>query len=246
MTGIALFFFPFAGIPILAAGFAQLVANRKLRQSCSEYTDLGTGESSQVRKEITTVVKRIFPGTAFLAISGQATIILISVFGTTDQVASVGAISRLAAVLTLFGALFSTLIVPRFARLPDQASRNVSIFLAIEAGLYLFGISVVAVTFLIPDQILWLLGENYAGAGELLPLVVASSVVSMISGNTHRLGASRGIVMHPGVIIPLTIAIQIALYSLADLGDPRQVVLCSLAVAAILSPVRILYIIRKL
>ncbi|QEG01044.1 hypothetical protein Mal15_51200 [Stieleria maiorica] len=246
ITGVTLLVLPLAGFAIFSAGIAQGVANWRLRRSAALFSNNQQEQSPEARVEILRVVKRVFPGAVFLAVSGQATLLLITLFGETDQIAEYGALGRLAAATSVFGVLFSTLVVPRFARLPESSRAKLKIFIQIHLGLTIVAAAIVGATVLFPTPILWLLGKDYAGLAELLPLVFAATALGQISGSTHQLGASRGIIMHPAIIIPLTIVVQAVVYSIADLRNINQVVMGTIAVTATIAPVRFLYIAGKL
>src|SRR5450432_1716731 len=130
-----LLIFPWTFVALLAAGIPQIWANMRLRAISGNYADWNQKPDAAVRKEILYIVKRVIPGAVYYCLSGQITIWLISIFGTSAALAQMGALGRLAMVLSLFTVLFSTLISPRFARLPDNRSLLLKRFFHIMAGI---------------------------------------------------------------------------------------------------------------
>jgi len=64
-------------------------------------------------------VRKQAPHSIYYCLQGQITVWLISIFGNADSVADVGALSRLAVVFSVLGALSSEIVFPAFARIQD-------------------------------------------------------------------------------------------------------------------------------
>ncbi len=117
---LTLFVFPWAGIALLAAGIPQMWANKQLKKLANSHADLKATPDKLVREEIMVSIRRILPDAIYYCLSGQLTIWLISIFGQTASIAQAGALGRFSAALTVLTLIYSTLIVPRFARLSDH------------------------------------------------------------------------------------------------------------------------------
>ncbi|MEP6746613.1 MAG: polysaccharide biosynthesis protein, partial [Bacteroidota bacterium] len=85
-----LLIFPWTFIAILAAGIPQIWANIRLRKLSASYADWTQKPDPVVRKEILYIVKRVIPGAIYYCLSGQITIWLISIFGTSKALAQMG------------------------------------------------------------------------------------------------------------------------------------------------------------
>lgn len=203
---LTIFLFPFAFVAIFAAGLPQVWANFKLRRLTKQNAYAPNNEIDPiVRKRILNIVKRILPDAAYYSISGQISIWLISVFGTTSSIAQIGALGRLATMLTILTVLFSTLVSPRFARLPLEKSLLLKRFVPIL--LSLFGISIVIIisTYLLANPILWVLGKNYHGLQKEIVLMMISSCLTFVSSATFSVYSTKGWALNPLITIPISI-----------------------------------------
>ncbi|MDI1235364.1 MAG: polysaccharide biosynthesis protein [bacterium] len=210
LTTLLIFAFPWAFIAIIASGIAQIWSNLNLRKISSKYVDMGQKPDPTIRKEILAFVKRILPGAIYFCVSGQITIWLLSFFGNTNSVAQVGALGRLGMMLGVIGTLMGTLVVPRFSRLPNDKNRLIKIFFLIQLGLALLGVFILGFTYLFPNQILWIIGKDYANLQSELILSIAGSCLGILGGASFSLSVNRGIIVNPLVTIPV-IAITIVI-----------------------------------
>jgi O-antigen/teichoic acid export membrane protein len=201
----SLFLFPWSSIAILAAGIPQFWANIRLRKIVDKYADKHEQPNLVIRKELLTFVKRILPGSIYYALSGQITIWLMSIFGSTIAVAQIGALNRLAILLSFFSLLFSTIISPRFARLPEKSSLLLSRYLQIQIGFVLLSGFIIIITYLFPSNILWILGQKYANLTSALMLTVINSCLGLVIGASFIICTSRGWAINPLASIPITI-----------------------------------------
>ncbi|MEZ2333996.1 lipopolysaccharide biosynthesis protein [Mucilaginibacter sp. RCC_168] len=204
---LTIFLFPFAGVAIFAAGVPQVWANIKLRRLTKQNAYAANNETDPiVKKRILNIVKRILPDAAYYSVSGQISIWLISFFGTTSSIAEIGALGRLATVLTILTVLFSTLVSPRFARLPYDTSVLLKRFVPILFSLFAISIVIVLTTFLLSHQILWVLGKNYHGLKKELVLMMISSCLTFISSVTFSVYSTKGWALNPLITIPISVS----------------------------------------
>ncbi len=202
---LSVFIFPWAFVAILAAGIPQIWANKRLRNLSVTRASLHQAPDPEVRKNILVIVKRVLPGAIYYCMSGQITIWLISVFGSTTAVAQAGALGRIAMLLTLFSVLFSTLVIPRFARLPADKSLMLKRFLQIHAGLILLGLIIVGLVYLFSSSALWILGKNYQNLQYEFLLNIIGSFIGLTAGTIFSMNISRGWTINPLISIPLNL-----------------------------------------
>ena len=227
-----LFFFPLAFLAILSMLLPQIWSNRQLKKTSSQYIEWDQQADEQVKKEILKLVRRILPGSIYYCISGQLTIWLITLFGSTLAVAQAGALSRLAMILNIFSVLFGTLIGPRFARLVAHRNVLMNRYLQLLTGLFLLAMVLVSVTWIFHVHALWILGEGYSGLKTELILNIAASCLGMIAGACFTLYTSRGWAIHPFLSIPLSILSIITGMLLFDLSTIRGILFLNLFVSA--------------
>jgi hypothetical protein len=228
MLVASLFFLPFTFIAILANGLPRIWANIKLRKVGERFADYSQSSDPAVKKEILQMVKRTMPSAIYFCVSSQITIWLISIYGNTASIAKIGALGRLAVVLTIFTTLFSTLIVPRFARLSDDPKVLLSRF--IQIVLLLFGMSalICGFVYVFPTQVLYILGKNYGDLHEEILLITISGCIGMVGGITYSLSVARGWILPPTVHISVSIIAQALLIYFMDLSDTTNVLMFSI------------------
>lgn len=228
MMTSTLIIFPWTFIAILGNGLPRMWANFKLRKIAAEYADPNQVSDPVIEKDILAIVKRSLPGAIYYCVSGQITIWLISIFGSTQAIAHIGALSRLSTVITIFTTLFSTLIIPRFARLKENRRLILTRFIQVEALLFFIGLVMVGMVALFPEQILLVLGEEYSNLTTEVVLIAISSCLSMIVGITYSLLVSRGWILNPAINIPLNILFQLVFVLVMDLSKTTNVLLFSI------------------
>jgi O-antigen/teichoic acid export membrane protein len=216
---------PLAAIATLTAAVPQTVVNWRLRRLASAHADWHGLEDLGARRKIVAQVMRTLPGSVFYAFSSQITVWLISVFGRTEAVAAVGALSRVAAVLNILGAVFAVLVVPRFSRLPDADTARVRRrYWQALLCLALVGALPVAAIIAFPQAVLSVLGPQYRDFAYEAGLMGASCMVAVLTAGAYSLGASRGIVANPWLTISVGIGLQAALIVALPIGTAAGVI----------------------
>ncbi|WP_241141292.1 polysaccharide biosynthesis protein [Cognataquiflexum rubidum] len=209
MLLLTIFIFPWAFIAILAAGIPQIKANIHLRKLSLQYADWTHSPDPVARKEIMTFVKRLMPDALYYCLSGQITIWLISIFGSTEALAQIGALTRLTAALSIFSIVFHTLMVPRFARLENNKPEILKKFIFIQIGLIVISLGIVFLVKEFAPNVLWILGNDFSNLTIEVVFITLGSCISLISGLTHHLLASRGIIVPPVIFIFTMVMIQV-------------------------------------
>jgi hypothetical protein len=134
--------------------------------------------ASDVR-EIRSTAMRQLPVDTFSLFQSIAVIFLLSVFGSTENVAGYGAIGRIAQLLVPVSALSYAFCIPIFAR---ATSRIVPTLAALVAVCSVPGIVLVLASLVLPGPLLWLIGPHYAGLDKEL---VVSAVVAAFSSTAR-------------------------------------------------------------
>jgi O-antigen/teichoic acid export membrane protein len=246
LLSLSIFVFPWAFLALFAAGLPQIWGNMRLRKIAAVYADLGQKLDIQVKANTLSVVRRILPGSIYYCVSGQITIWIISIFGTTAAVAQIGALGRLSMMLNLFSSVFGVLIVPRFARLSSQNGLVLKRFIQIQFGLVVLFILIIFVVSAVPMQILWVLGKNYTSLGKELTLSVAGSCISLLAGLLFSLSTSRNWAINPLVSIPLTIAAMACGVLMLDMSTLAGVLKFNLFVSSFEVVVYLIYCLLKI
>jgi len=202
---ITLFAMPWAYIAILASGIPQMWMNVKLRLFNSRYADFAVKTDEKTKASILSIVARVMPASIYYCLSGQITIWLSSVYGSTSTIAQLGALGRIAMLFNLLTVLFGTLIMPRFARLPLNKSVLLRRFLQVMLLLSLLCVFMLAGAWLLSSEILWVLGPQYSDLrGEVVWSVLASCI-GMLAGCSFNLYSNRGWTINPFMLIGLSL-----------------------------------------
>jgi O-antigen/teichoic acid export membrane protein len=233
LLGTTLLIFPWTFVALLAAGLPQIWANIRLKRISAVYADWNQKPEIAIRKEILVFVKRVIPGAIYYCLSGQITIWLISIFGTSAALAQMGALGRLAMVLSLFSVLFSTLISPRFARLPNNKVLLLNRFLQILAAIVGLTVCIIFFTWLFPSEVLWVLGKSYSNLKTELLLNITASCLSLIWGFAYVLGTTRGWTINPAISIAISISTIVCGALLIDVSSLKGVLMLNVFVALI-------------
>ena len=228
MLAGSLFILPFTYIAILANGLPRIWANIKLKKAAENFADLTAKPDAEVKRQVLVVVKRTLPTAIYFCVSSQITIWLISYFGNTNSIADVGALGRLTSVLTLFTVIFSTLVIPRFARLIENPKILISKFIQIMIVLFLLVVGICGAVFLFPHQVLFILGKKYVDLTEEVFLMTIAGCIGMMGGIIYSLCNSRSWIMPPVLHISVSVISQALLIYFMDLSQTRNVLLFSI------------------
>ncbi len=195
--------------------------------------------SEEKRKEIIHLALPLMPNAIYYALQGQISLFLITIFGRTAAVASVGALGRLAQVFVLFGQMNPLFIEPYFAKLPRaRLKRSYLGVLAVEGAISTF---VICIAGCFPGLFLWVLGPKYSNLHFEVLLVIASSSISYLHGVMWCIHSARRFVYwwNNIAIIVLTLAVEIFFIWRVDLSTVRAVLTLNLTMAAVSLPVSI-------
>jgi O-antigen/teichoic acid export membrane protein len=188
--------------------------------------------SKEKRKAIIHLSLPNIPGVIFYAFQGQVSLILITLFGRTSAVASVGALSRLGQIFILLGQMSPLLIEPYFARLPEAKLRRS--YLGVLAAQGIFCLLATGLARYFPGLFLWVLGHKYSGLRYEVLLMIAGGSLAYLSGVLWMIHAARRFIYWWNGIaaISIIIAVQAMFIWKVDLSTVRAVLTLNLATAA--------------
>lgn len=241
LLALSLFAFPWAFVALLAYGLPQVWANLAMRKTAKKYASPRQQADPQVRKEVLSVVYRRFPEALYYCVSGQITIWLISIFGTTTELAQLGGLGRITMLTNLLFVLFCTLIIPRFARLPAVRALLLKRFLQMLLVLLMLAVLLTATFWLFSTEILMVLGRQYMQLEYELLLSTVAACLSLLAGTAFYLCTSRGWIINPLYSIPVSIgAIAIGAYTL-NVASLEGILMLNILVAGIQALLNITY-----
>ncbi|PZX52088.1 MATE family efflux transporter [Algoriphagus chordae] len=220
LLACSIFIFPFAFVAVLSNGIPQVWGNFKLKYLSSFFVNSNQKADKEVSVELIKFVKRILPGSIYYCISGQLTIWIISFLGSTDSIAQIGAISRVAMALTIISTVFHTLITPRFIRLKYDKTLIFNRYLQIVVGMVMIASLCVAFFWLFSDYVLWILGPNYSNLNFELVLFIIGASIDLVVGVLFILNSNRGWLVNPVLNIfigVMSIVVGVVLFDVSSL-----------------------------
>jgi O-antigen/teichoic acid export membrane protein len=185
--------------------------------------------SKEKRTAIVQLTLPAVPSVVYYALGGQISVLLITIFGRTAAVASVGALSRLGQIFTLLTPINGILVEPYFARLPKKHLK--SHYLMVVAGASVCGAGAVALARVWPGLFLWVLGPKYAGLRTEVVLVIVAGAISLVGGAIASINGSRRFVYYSFVLTDniLTLIVQAILIWKMDLSTVKAVLWFNIA-----------------
>ncbi|HUC63123.1 MAG TPA: hypothetical protein VMF53_14325 [Alphaproteobacteria bacterium] len=175
-----------------------------------------------VHDELMRVTRRQVPNALYYIFQTQVSVWLLSVFGTYEHIANLGALTRISAVYLALSAAVDGLILPRFARC-NEAERIWSLYLQIFFGLVALTVVPVLVVWAAPQPFLWILGPKYAGLSTELLLAMLSAFTGVLNSVTWGLNATRAWFLPVKVYVGLGLLVQLALLLAIGAATVREV-----------------------
>mgnify|MGYP003537620140 FL=1 len=238
---ITIFIFPFAYLSILSGGIARIYGNIKLKKITNHFADSSESENPVVKKEISKIVKRSLPGLIYFCFSGQISTWIISFFGNAASIAQIGALGRISSVLGVILLIFSTLIVPRFARIQNQPNKLLQLYIKIVIAFVIFSLFIIGFSYLFSNQILWVLGKNYQGLNNELILLLIATTITMVMASAYSLYLSRGWIINYYISISASLLPIILGCFLFEISTLKGVLYLNILVALVQMIVHVFY-----
>lgn len=246
LTASTIFIFPWAFIAIVAAGIPRIWGNLQLRKIGSFLADKNQKPDSDVQTAVLSIVKRQMPESIYYCLSGQINIWLISIFGTTAALASLGALGRFNMIINLFLVVFSTLIIPRFARLPNHKKNLRNKALYIILGLLVLCFCIISIVFIFSNQFLWILGKGYFGLNKEFVLIIISGCILMFHSVFFSINSAKGWIISPILYISISVCTTVLALFLVDVTTLRGVIYFNILISMIQALILVSYCFYKI
>ena len=157
------------------------------------------------KKTLIKYIKLNWHNSTFFAFKSQITIFIIGVFGSTESVANLGALTRYTLIFTMLSPVVHQIFAPAFGR-EQNNSRLTKFFILTLMGLFIFSLVLLTVVFVFPEPFLWILGEKYSGLQYELFLVFVSGIIAFSTKIINFLNMAKGwIKFSPRWEIPLNV-----------------------------------------
>jgi O-antigen/teichoic acid export membrane protein len=207
-----------------AASFVSVMLYRKQFKTLAiPDTKLDAEDAKRVDAQIIQIAKPLVLPAIFYQVQGVITVFLVSLFGTSNMMAEVGAFGRLAMVLMVVDRVTNILLFPAIARAPQGERLRRIVFQSHMAYLAMMALVLLTAVFF-PQYWILLLGEQYRSMQPLVWMVFLSSILSNASGFAFRTLAVRGATAGQSFSILATLAVQVLYLWLVGVSDLRSVI----------------------
>ena len=198
------------------------------KRRSQEYVTEPKHSNPEVRKEMLDYIKPIIPGILFASIQAQVTIFIISIFGSTENIAEVGALGRLGQLYTILTLSASTLVSPYFARQNNKGLFGKYVLILLPYFAIISTAVFIGYTF--PNLFFLILGEKYDHLNAELVILLSLSGLNVLNGVLWAMNASRKWIYNwmPIVSISGTLLVQLIAAMTLNLSSTYNVLLFSL------------------
>lgn len=207
-------------IGVIGPGFQLWFLRRWVREA----VNLNAPETPEYRDRLLTVVKKQLPLTLFYCLQGQVIVWLISIFGSKERIAEIGALGRFAMIFTVVSSVMNGVVVPRFARCQDLSLLRRR-YWQIVAGFAAVAGALVILSAAFPRPLLWVLGGQYANLESEVWLMMLSAALAALFATQFALTYSKAWIAPAIISIPMEIVTQAVLIFLLDMTTVRGVLL---------------------
>ncbi len=214
---------------VMGAAFGSSVTRyiSRIRDSNARSDAHSASAQTVAKTAILRFVVPTTPGTLYFALQGPLLVWLCSQFGGITVMAEVGAVGRLAVILSLIAGFVSSIFVPRLASVTDDRI-YLRRYLIGWGALLASGGAILAACVAVPDWFIWLLGDSYRHLEDQVLVVTSSAVAMTWSGYATAVKHARGWVRYQPFVIVILVALQAALIVHLDLSTAHGVLLFQL------------------
>jgi O-antigen/teichoic acid export membrane protein len=202
------------------------------RRWAHRHADPQAAINAEHRRELIGFSVQWLPNVIFFCFQGQVTLLILSLFGSSTNIADLTALGRLAVLFTVFSAITTTLLAPRFARCQERAALT-SLYLSLVGAAVSLLLPMFVVIWLWPEPFLSLLGDQYRGLARECVWVVGTGLVAQLGIVLWSLNSSKGWIGWQSVgYIPAILTVQVGAALLLDLTRFDDLLLFNLLTAA--------------
>ncbi len=201
-----------------------------LRRHMSADVRRPAAASAEHHSALWQLVRQQAPNSVYYVISSQLTVWLIGLFGSARQVAEVGALGRLSALFALISSVSAALLLPHFARRRAGAELTRGLLL-VHAFFALLMTLLLALGWLAPEMLLWVLGGHYGGLQTELNWMLAAGTLAAWGGTLYSLGCALGWVVPIWLNAPVGLATTALAVLLVDVSTVRGIFIINTATA---------------
>lgn len=198
------------------------------RRWAHEHVEADAQANDGDRRELIGFSLQWLPNIIFFCFQGQLTLLILSCFGSSTDIADLTALGRLAMLFTVFSTTFNSVLAPRFARCQDGAKLK-KLYLALVGASALSLLPLFCLIQTWPEPFLWLLGEKYQRLAAESAWVVGAGCVAQLGYVMWSLNSSKGWIRYQSIgYIPAIVTAQIVTAAYLDLSQFHHVLVFNL------------------
>ncbi|MEH2364433.1 polysaccharide biosynthesis protein [Nostoc sp.] len=227
LLGLGYLTFWNATVAIASASLVSGLQRFVLGRFAGENIDTKVPINQEDSKFIISTIKHSLPSSIFFCIQGQLSVFLITIFGSTQNIAELGALGRIGVIFTIINSLMATIVLPSFSRCQSVVILRRRYFQIL--GLFLLlGIVMIASAYIFPEQILWIIGKKYSHLKNELFMIVIVTFVNSFVALMSSFNFAKGWIKYVWIDIPMTLILQIILIINLDISTIQGVIMLSL------------------
>jgi O-antigen/teichoic acid export membrane protein len=228
-SGMATAFAGISGVA-LGAGIAAILATKFRRQTQAHGNENRYASRRWVRHSNRALLGQILPtlpGTIHFYVQGILVLWLAAYFGSSTNLAEIGALGRLCVIVGLIAGFTDTVLVPRLVAVQDKAVffRHYLLMWLMQV---LSGGGIILVVAVFPSALLYLLGSSYSGLDKELLVAAVTTIIATWGGFTYSINRVRGWTKYQPWSVPVIVAGQVALFLGLDFSTTLGVLMFSM------------------
>ena len=193
-----------------------------VRRGLTGVLDTKAQDDPELRRSLLATIRRTMPMSLTLVAQSQLLLFMLGIFGGSEVLAEVAALSRIATVLAVFGPLISDVGTGVVAREVISRRRLLVKFLIILGAFAFIGLAVVLLLALCARWLTALLGPQYAGLEGPMIVIALGTVGILLSDAFRVLNQARGWTRHSWIYIPISLLWALLGIFVFDLKDVYQ------------------------
>jgi O-antigen/teichoic acid export membrane protein len=206
------------GATAASALVAMLLGRRALKAHEVPDTRLPPDQAKAVDAHIFKIARPLMLPAVFYQFQGIITVFIVSLFGTSDMLAEVGAFGRLSMILMVFDRVANVLLFPAIARAAEGERLRAMVTKAHLAYLGMMALVFLSAV-LLPQYWMLLLGSQYKDRESLVWMAFLATLLMNSAGFAFRTIAARGYTVRQTFIIPFVLLIQVGYLWLFGAND---------------------------
>ncbi|MBK8968722.1 MAG: hypothetical protein IPM36_19035 [Lewinellaceae bacterium] len=178
----------------------------------------------RISQQISDLFKPNIVNTLYWAFQGQILVFLAALFGSTEQIAEIGAMGRIALLFAPFSLLITNYFQPAVAKAADSREISSNIKKAF-AWLSIPALGMLGLVFFAPKLFLWVLGKQYFNLENYLLLFLSISLLTVAQAVLFGFCSARGWVKLFYLYTPFILIVQSILFLCLKLDSLHSILL---------------------